>query len=245
MKLFVCFTVSTILLICISRVAQLLSLLGDLDSMVPDTVQVQQRLFWNQKILNLGAAIVGSTPSPHPNRDVSPSTMQFSQKEHQLTASCSDKCQKSGGSCILCKNPLYQVCKAHYLFLASTNEEAFWKLHSEVEKANLLRSTRLTTLAWDKIANVEDEKGWLQMLQGPLDQLKFRLLLAKYAGLAENGEPLAAMEKTLILKEQIQNTRAPIARYLENWAAAEETAIGMQLLGKKIPHTLCHYFALV
>lgn len=205
--------------------------------MVPDTAQVQQRLFWNQKILNLGAAIVGtsSTPSRGVSPDSSPS--QFSRKEHQLTASCSVKCQKSGGSCILCKNPLYQVCKAHYLFLASTNEKAFWMLHTEVEKANSHRSSRLTTFAWDKIANVEDETGWLQMLQGPLDQLKFRLLLAKYARVAENGEPLVAMEKILILKKQIQNTKAPIARYLENWAVAEESAIGMQLLGKN-----CHIF---
>lgn len=213
--------------------AQLLSLLGDLDTMVPDTAQVQQRLFWNQKILNLGAAIVGSS-SPSSSRDVSPnaSPSHSSRKEHQLTASCSVKCQKSGGSCILCKNPLYQACKAHYLFLASTNEEAFWKLHTEVEKANSDRSCRLATYAWTNIANVDDEKGWLPMLQGPLDMLKFRLLLAKYAYLAENGKPLAAMEKILILKKQIQETKAPIARYLENWAVAEESAIGMQLLSK-------------
>jgi hypothetical protein len=206
--------------------------------MVPDTVQVQQRLFWNQKILNLGAAIVGSSPTP--SRAASP--VQFSRKEHQLTASCSVKCQTSGGSCILCKNPLYQVCKAHYLFLASTNEEAFWKLHTEVENANALRTARLTAFAWDKIAEVEDEKGWLPMLQGPLDLLKCRLLLAKYARLAESGKPLDAMEKILILKKQIQNTKAPIARYLENWAVAEESAIGMQLLGKNcnFVHRLFH-----
>ncbi|XP_065336250.1 uncharacterized protein LOC135937099 [Cloeon dipterum] len=217
-----------------TRVAQLLSLLGDLDILIPDTVQVKQRLFWNEKILNLGMAIVGETSSTV-SRDAHPSVTptKVVRKEHQLTASCSAKCQLTS-SCILCKNPLFQICKMHYLFLSSNNKEGFWALFSELEKANTLRTDRLTSLAWNNIVSVTNRSGWMQMLQGPLELLKHRQVMTNAAKRAANSksakETLSALKDVLVSKEQIKKLTMPLARYLENWATAEEVAIGIQLL---------------
>ncbi|XP_059479625.1 uncharacterized protein LOC132199133 [Neocloeon triangulifer] len=215
-----------------TRVAQLLSLLGDLDTMVPDTQQVEQRLFWNRKILNLGTAIAGDAKGA---KDLSPATTpsKVMRKEHQLTAWCSPKCQGSSG-CILCKNPLYQICKAHYLFLSATNKETFWTLFSELEKANAVRSQRLSSLAWSNMHSPAIKTGWLQMLQGPIDLLKHRLILSDAPKLAaktgNENFALRALREVLVCSAQIRRLKMPIARYLENWAVAEEVAIGIQLL---------------
>jgi len=199
--------------------------------MVPDTIQVQQRLFWNQKILSLGAAIVGpSKPQQNPSPNTSPT--QFTRKEHQLTASCSPKCQ-TGSGCTLCKNPLYQSCKAHYIFLATTNEDAFWTLYSELEKANIVRSERLTALAWTNISDaVESKAGWMPMLQGPVDLLKFRLLLANSARKAAKQGTVDGMRDLLSAADQIMRVKIPIARYLEHWTMAEDVHSGMRLISK-------------
>lgn len=239
----VCYATATTV---VFRAAQVLSCLGDLDLMTPDETQLSQRLYWNQKILSLGAAIKGSKEAPTPKNGktkrtytVGTSPTRFQKKEYQLTAFCSEKCYNSVGKrgCILCKNPLFQLCKLHYAFLVEDNEETVLKLYSELEAEMRHRARRLWDLTWGQMIGKEMQgegsaQGWLPLLQAPLSLLDCRQRLIMASMQADKGFSREALEATASVEARLRVLQHEAAPLLRNWALAQLATHHMQCRGE-------------
>ncbi|KAF4519191.1 hypothetical protein B566_EDAN008254 [Ephemera danica] len=223
-----------------SRVAQILACLGDIDLMTPDKSQLDQRLFWNQKILSLGTAIVGgkdiSEQKPYRTHTVGTSPTRFQSKKHQLTAACSIKCSKTQGGCTLCKNPLYQLCKVHYAFLVEDNEDTVLALCKQLDSDFKERADRLWMFTWKRLLPVDTPRspqsvaGWLHLLVSPITLLECRQKLAQAAVKAAQSRPEAAsLVSDVITKLQdVQHETVPL---LLGWANSQLVATLMQNRG--------------
>jgi hypothetical protein len=222
------------------RVAQILSCLGDLDLMTPDKQQLEQRLYWNQKILSLGSAIEGNKTlkTPKRTRTAGTSPTRFNSKEYQLTSYCSEKCSKNtkNKGCSLCKNPLYHLCKAHYAFLVEGNEETCLRLYEQLRTTWEENCSRLWDLTWSNIVGESNKEetsvqGWLPMLVAPITILECRLKLSSCVVQAGKGDPRAALELVNELKTTLTDLRHEAAPILLNWTRTQQVACEMQIRG--------------
>lgn len=222
------------------RVAQVLACLGDLDLMTPDKAQLEQRLFWNQKILSLGSAIEGSktlkTPKNTRTADTSPT--RFKTKEYQLTAYCSDRCanQLKNKGCTLCKYPLYHLCKAHYALLVESNEQTSLKLYEQLQTTWKKNASRLWDLTWSSVVGVKNKEdksvqGWLPTLLDPITILECRIKFSSAVVQAGSGDPKGALETLTEVKATLQSLKHAIAPVMLSWTQAQIVACHMQVRG--------------
>jgi hypothetical protein len=220
------------------RVAQVLSCLGDIDLMIPDKVQLDQRLYWNQKILSLGAAIEGKKEvKSQQNCSMDTSPTKFKRKDYQLTAFCSSRCSRTENMCTLCKNPLYQLCKVHYAFLVEENETTFLEICAQLEAAYKEQVDRLWLFTWKKILpkknghNKVSTEGWLPLLLAPVSVLECRQRLAIAAVVAGNGNPKQAADDVLNIIGRLKAIQHETAPLLLRWAQAQLASCLMQSRG--------------